>query len=126
MRIKTTKGVKYIKANSLEELERLENEAYKELREKGVTKVYTDYERFVVELNYTDKVEEPTSIQEEYELNGIMYTCNDCPYLEKGSDKRRKKWPCKYARYMQASIDSKACEKFYRDLQNGSIMPREE
>lgn len=126
MRIKTTKGVKYIKANSLEELERLENEAYKGLSAKGVTKVYTDYDRFIVELNYTEEVAEPTSIQEEYELSGIMYTCNDCPYLEKGKDKRRKNWPCKYARYMATNIDCKACEKFYRDLSNGTIKPRED
>ena len=88
------------------------------------------------EIDYTAKVKEmeerlgihgsTTPVRDEYEAEGIRYLCKECPYLEIGKDKRRKWWPCKYATYGRAYVDSQACESFYKELKQGKIKPREE
>ena len=64
---------------------------------------------------------EPETIQDEYELAGLACTCADCPHLERGKHRTKKKWPCKYSKYGITMVTSPACERFYEELAAGKI-----
>lgn len=64
----------------------------------------------------------PETIADEFEAAGVHHTCGECPYLEKGDDKRRKVWPCRYAEYGVVSQDEPACEVMLKKLMQGKIL----
>ena len=86
-----------------------------------------DYEARVREVYERHHItaESQTPVTDEYEREGIRFLCKECPYLERGKDKRRKQWPCKYATYGFSRVDSNACESFYKELKQGLIKPLE-
>lgn len=66
----------------------------------------------------------PQTVSDEFTVAGITHTCSECPYLEIGTDNRRKNWPCKYAEYGTASVDQPACEILLRKLMQGTVRLR--
>ena len=50
------------------------------------------------------------------EVRGVCCTCSDCPHLKRTTDNTKVTFPCEFAHYGTARMDSPACDHFYRDL----------
>lgn len=77
--------------------------------------------RFSALLCYTEHVEIPEDIRDEYELRGECYTCGDCPFKWPITDGRsRHRWACKR---MPGGTDDdiRACIRFYQQLEDGEV-----
>lgn len=76
-----------------------------------------------VHLVYTEEKMVPETLEEEFELRGEKYYCKDCPFFERGKNKRCKSVGCKYSPYGTAAEFNRACEYFFKQLVNGKIEP---
>lgn len=77
--------------------------------------------RFSALLFYTEHVEEPENIRDEYELRGECYTCGDCPMKWPVTDGRsRHRWACKRCPG-GTDEDIRACVRFYQMLEDGEV-----
>lgn len=80
---------------------------------------------FIAVITWEETViEEEETVAEEFHREGIRYVCEQCPYLEMDGDKRKKRFPCKYAEFGGSRVDSECCEMFYKLLKQGQIVPR--
>ena len=75
-------------------------------------------------FTYTLHKPVPESIKDEFTLAGIHHTCSECPYLEIGTDCRRKNWPCKYSEYGTANAEGDMCELMLKRLMAGTVRLR--
>lgn len=71
---------------------------------------------FLAYLKYTVSNRVPENLEDELQIRGIQIKCNDCPYLQRSNDCRRKKFPCMYAPHQLTYADSPACNRFYEEL----------
>ena len=71
---------------------------------------------FLGYITYVKQVKIPETIGDELELRGLQIKCQDCPYIQRTPDKRRKSFPCEYAPYGSTYLDSPACNIFYEEL----------
>jgi hypothetical protein len=69
------------------------------------------YARFV----YEEREKIAVTKEDEFMQENVRCTCSDCPFLEVGTDARRKWFPCKYSSCGESRLDSSACEVFYRE-----------
>lgn len=77
--------------------------------------------QFSALLFYTEHIEEPENIRDEYELRGECYTCGDCPMKWPITDGRsRHRWACKRCPG-GTDEDIRACIKFYQMLEEGEL-----
>lgn len=79
---------------------------------------------FYALFTYAVHKQAPESVSDEFTLAGIRHTCAECPYLEIGTDNRRKYWPCKYSEYGSVSKDQPACELLLKRLMQGAVRLR--
>lgn len=75
-------------------------------------------------FTYSVHKQVPETINDVFTIKGIRHTCCECPYLEIGTDNRRKLWPCEYADSGVTSKDAPACEKLLTDLMRGHTQLR--
>ena len=125
MKERSVEKVKIVSANTEAEFEDKYNSTIQELSNYTPERLSFSLDSLRAAIVYVEETRVPESVKEEYELDGINFTCAQCPYLERGSDKRRKRWPCKYATYRMSSTDMIACDKFYREYDAGKITPVE-
>lgn len=76
---------------------------------------------FCVTLTYMETTLKPENIRDEYELRGEVYTCGECPYYERPTDKRVKYGGCHLKH--RTDPDGMACLWFYKRLALGEITP---
>ena len=76
---------------------------------------------FCVHFIWQEEEQQPETVAEEFEAQGISYKCKDCPHLEKDNDRRKKYHGCKYAVYGSVHEDEPACELFYKELIAGRL-----
>ena len=72
-------------------------------------------------MTFTDMVEIPETLREEYLLAGSSLECRDCPMLRKSEDKRRKKHFCP-VKQATVRLNMKCCEEFYEKVEAGEII----
>lgn len=106
-----------IKADTPEEFDRKINEAFDEAED--VELKTHDTVPLLAYLKCTYYIEEPEDLADEYELRGIVHTCEECPHLDtsRRNNSRQKKLPCKYAKYGVTYTTSRACNRFYEELE---------
>ena len=107
---------KTIAARSPDEFDRLYNATADELSqyEPEVEEFQmgnTMYARF----KYIETVKVRESFEDDFMQEGERCHCADCPFLQIGTDARRKTFPCEYAAYGETRMDNAACEVFYRE-----------
>lgn len=73
---------------------------------------------------FTFPEDEIKTVADEFHEQGIRYVCAQCPYLEQDGDKRRKYHTCKYSEYGTAREDQECCELFYKQLKQGTVVPK--
>lgn len=72
---------------------------------------------------FYDVVEKiPTSVKDEFELQGIRLKCTACPHLEDDHDGRKKYHGCKYSHTGLTNKYGDACEVLYRDIKAGRVV----
>lgn len=109
-----------VDATSAGELAELLNEQMERLKGNQPEIKWFD-DRFSALLMYTEHIEIPENIRDEYELRGECYTCGDCPLKWPIADGRsHHRWACKRA---PGGIDEdiRACVPFYRMLEEGEL-----
>lgn len=107
------KRVLTVSADDFEAFDRLYNETSDRLaRYEPETK---DLDALTTRFYYTVPEKVAEDLADDFDLHHESPKCADCPFLEISDDRRRKWFPCPYANYGQACIDSPACEVFYRE-----------
>lgn len=79
----------------------------------------------IIEYNVTMPGRAEMTIKDEFHLNGIRYTCSNCPHMAKPKDGRYKTAACPFSKYGVVRIDEEACDLFYTKLANHEIEPVE-
>ena len=107
------KRVLTVSADDFEAFDKLYNETSDRLaRYEPETK---DLDALTTRFYYTVPEKVAEDLADDFDLHHESPKCADCPFLEIGDDRRRKWFPCPYANYGQACINSPACEVFYKE-----------
>ena len=113
-----------VAADSAQQLTDQLNAKLIELRDKNPT---VTFEGMIARIQYTESERIPETLAEEYEMQGVHLTCEDCPYFcptikADGSLDQRAKWGgCHLAEYGRTDKRSRACEKLFEKLNNGEV-----
>lgn len=113
-----------VAADSAQLLTEQLNAKLRELRDKRPT---VTFEGLIARIQYEETETGPESLEDEYTLQGVRLTCQDCPYYEpilkaNGEiDGRMKYGNCPYSEIGRAFRDSRACEVLYQKLNNGEV-----
>lgn len=121
MKVITKKKIRTVQATSATEFDRQFNEASEELSSSAELK--WDAAPMCVHFIYEVEEQIPETVSDEFELQGIKYYCKDCPYLNKGKNKRQRSHGCKYAEFGTVTDFTPACEFFLKKVLNGEIEP---
>ena len=116
MREVENKLLETISADSPEEFQKLFNATFQKLKkyEPKVDKYFWGEKRCAdFEYAVSEKIAE--TVGDDFMQHNARCTCSDCPFLEVGTDARRKWFPCPYADYGETRIDAAACETFYKE-----------
>ena len=74
-----------------------------------------DIDALTARFYYTETEKVPEDLGDEFMQKNVRCTCSDCPFLEMGTDARRRWFPCEYATCGETKLDSEACEVFYKE-----------
>lgn len=113
-----------VAADSAQQLTDQLNAKLIELRDKNPT---VTFEGMIARIQYTESERIPETLAEEYELQGVELTCEDCPYFcpatkADGTIDRRAKWGgCHLSEYGSTDKRSRACEKLFEKLNKGEV-----
>ena len=81
--------------------------------------------RAVIEYKITET--SPENIGEEYQAQGVRFTCEDCPYFEPALtgrdmvDRRIKYGDCQFAINGRTRRDASPCDVLWNKLKNGEV-----
>ena len=82
---------------------------------------------FYAHITYKETVEEPETLTEQIQLNGIKFVCGQCPYIkapkkDDGTEDKRCKWgECEHAELGRTLKASPACDKLYKLIAEGGV-----
>lgn len=87
---------------------------------------YVHEQGFCAYLTY-DVLEElkPTTVKDEFHLQGVYFHCRNCPHLKISGDRRVKYGTCKYKPTSRCHRDEESCELFYKWIANNEVEPVE-
>lgn len=105
--------VKTVSAKSPAEFDKLYNATAHELG-VSLTEV-KDIDATTARFYYTVTERQAETVGDDFMQHNVCATCADCPFLQIGTDARRKWFPCQYSTYGESRMDSPACEVFYRE-----------
>ena len=123
MRQKRLRKIAVIAAKDGPEFERLFNDRMRSLGEVVSHDIKFGPEGYQAVIMYDEYEDVVETVKEEYEVQGIMFKCQDCPHMEQPSDKRYKWCHCMYSETGYTNRLHGACEVFYKGLKLGSIKP---
>ena len=113
-----------VSADSAQELTEQLNKTLKQLKCK-YPKV--TFEGLIARIQYTETVHIAEELSDEYELQGVKLTCQDCPIFQPllkadGTKDKRAKWgDCPLAHYGRTSRDSSVCSRLFEMLNSGEV-----
>lgn len=116
MREVEEKVLETISADSPGAFQKLYNSTMQKLKEyEPVVETYFWNNQRCADFVYVKTTKLAETPEDEFMQHNARCTCSDCPFLEIGTDARRKWFPCRYATYGETRTDSSACEVFYRE-----------
>ena len=125
MKVQTIRQFVVVEAETGAEYQAAINAYYSNPNYKGVTVDHRNRNNFCAYITYEETHKEPETIKDQYELDGVTFTCSDCPYMERNPDKRVRRFRCMAADESGEDWtrrESSACELFYQALQNGELL----
>ena len=124
MRSESYQQFAIVAADSAQSLTEHLNAKLYELRDK-FPKV--TFEGLIARISYSEHFRMCEDLSDEYELEGVKLTCQDCPLFKPilkmdGTEDKRIKWgDCPVASYGRTSRDGRACEKLFQMLNSGEV-----
>lgn len=116
MRDVVKKRSKTIAAKDPAEFDKLYNSAFDELAKYDPeVEEYMWGDKRCATFKYTETLKITETQEDDFMQHNVRCTCSDCPFLEVGTDARRKWFPCPYSDMGETRIDASACETFYRE-----------
>lgn len=103
------------------------NQAIYKLREKSPVVHFSETDPLCAYVSYTERFEAPENIEDEYELQGVRFTCEMCPMFspimkrDGTPDARLKYGDCPESEFGRTYKDSQACAKLYQMLRDGRV-----
>ena len=113
-----------VAADSAQTLTEQLNAKLIELRDKNPT---VTFEGLIARIQYTEREQIPETLDEEYELQGVHLSCEDCPFFTPalkadGTEDLRAKWGgCPFTCSKRTDRRSRACEKLFEMLNDGRV-----
>ena len=113
-----------VAADSAQSLTEQLNAKMVELADKNPT---VTFEGLIARIMYTERETSPENLGEEYELQGVRLTCQDCPMFKPilksdGTvDGRIKYGDCPNTEYGRTYRDSRACAKLFQMMNSGEV-----
>lgn len=115
-------AVKVVAANTPEEFELKLNTVLTDISGCKHEIVFNLNAGFCAYITYKMSAYIPECVMDEYELDGIRFSCADCPNYVRSFDGRVKYTRCQ--RGERCHADKAACEWFYEELDEGRISPK--
>ena len=113
-----------VEADTAQQLTEELNRIVKDLKDKNPTVTFDGY--LIARITYTETVKDiPEALSDEYRLEGVNLTCEDCPYFERtkkrdGTDDMRKNFgTCPF--YGMEHKRGHACEKLFHMINSGEV-----
>lgn len=103
------------------------NRVIYELRDKSPVVRFSETDPLCAYVSFTERFKSPESVSEEYELQGVRFTCEMCPLFspimkrDGTPDHRLKYGDCPESEFGRTYKDSAACDKLYQMLKAGRI-----
>lgn len=103
------------------------NRAIRDLREKSPVVHFSETDPLCAYVSYTERFQAPETIADEYELQGVKFTCEMCPIFspimkrDGTPDARLKYGDCPESEFGRTYKDSQACKKLYQMLRDGRV-----
>ncbi len=113
-----------VAADSAQTLTDRLNEKLFELRDKNPT---VTFEGMIARIRYEERETAPVSLGEEYELQGVRLSCQDCPFFspilkaDGTVDGRIKYGDCPFTEFGRTPRDARACETLFQKINNGEV-----
>ena len=114
MKEKTKQQIKVVTATNGADFERKFNAAADELAEYEPEIKVMEGGGFCAYFMYNMNIRTPETAEDDFNMHKCVCTCSDCPFLEIGTDARRKWFPCQYSSTGETRLDSHACDVFYK------------
>lgn len=124
MRTESYQQYAIVSADSAQELTEQLNEVLKNLKGKSPKVVF---EGLIARVSYTETVHIVEELADEYELQGVRLTCQDCPMFQQifkadGTKDKRVRWgDCPLAKFGRTARDSSVCSRLYEMLNSGEV-----
>lgn len=115
MKERTKRQIKVVSATNGADFERKFNEAANELAKYDPEVQMKDSDGFCAYFLYNLNICMPENVMDDFNIHHIECKCCDCPFIEIGTDARRKWFPCPYSSTGETRLDSPACEVFYKE-----------
>lgn len=103
------------------------NRAIYDLRGKNPVVHFSETDPLCAYVSFTERYQSPESLSDEYELQGVKFTCEMCPMFSpimkrNGTpDARLKYGDCPESEFGRTYKDTKACDKLYKLLRDGRV-----
>lgn len=103
------------------------NRAIYDLRGKNPVVHFSETDPLCAYVSFTERYQSPESLSDEYELQGVKFTCEMCPMFSpimkrNGTpDERLKYGDCPESEFGRTYKDTKACDKLYQQLRDGRV-----
>lgn len=120
---KTYKEHITVESRDASEFDQLLNRAVRDHAEQNVEVIYKmNVEGHCAYVTFDCQIKVAESLEDEYALQGISFTCGECPYFVLPNDKRIKFVICeKSGQRRRCSCTSRACGWFYEAVDSGEI-----
>lgn len=106
--------------------QKLNEEIYR-LRDYNPTVTFSESIPFYAHIKYIVNTNEPETISEASEAEGVSFVCMQCPYFhpvmkaDETVDKRVKYGDCEFAELGRTYKTAPACDKLYKLIQDGDV-----
>ena len=124
MKIINRKKIKTIHSSDPEEFDALFNEASEQMS-ADYTLIW-DAAPMTVHFIYEELERIAESYHDEFVLEGKNYYCKDCPYFQRGKNKRLRSKGCKFGEFGEVKDFTPACELFCKKVKEGKLKPVED
>lgn len=116
-----------VNEDSASAFEEVLNAKMKELSRNHPVIAFNENYPFYARISYTQTVEIPENVADQFELEGACFHCGDCPMFQPilkadGTvDGRVRYGNCEMSEFGRTYKDSKACDQLYKMLKSGRI-----
>lgn len=124
MRTESYQQFAIVAADTAQQLTEQLNQKLYELRFK---RPVVTFEGLIARISYDESVDILEDTRDEYELEGVRLTCQDCPFfrpllkMDGTPNRAAKRGDCQFADYGSTRRDARVCNKLFELLNRGEV-----